>query len=206
MSVTRYSLYGVFLVIICGCSTTQQQVEKALNLDVDHFKQTMQITDDQMETTVAFSTAGGFVQKHGLLGIVWSDSFLRGYIDKRTGNKTFQCYVALRHTEGNWAHPYQANYGRPLRTEEVTKVHSDVDCSASDLYGSCKYEEHIVFNIHPDEVLRIWMEVTPEDFKDKVWKFRIKNRGTQDYDDGILLPEMLALVETMNDYQFEPMQ
>jgi len=192
--------------VVAGCSTTQQQMDQALSLDVDHFKQTMQVRDDQLETVVVFSTQDGFVQKHGLLGIVWSDSFLRGYIDKRTGEKTYQCYVAMRHTMGDWARPYQANYGKPLRTQDVRKVDSDVDCSGSDLYGSCKYEEHVVFEIHPDEVLRIWMEVTPDDFKVKVWRFRIKNQGTEDYDDGILLPEMLALVEVMNEYQFEPMQ
>lgn len=191
---------------LAGCATTEQKVKEALSLDVEHFKQTMLITDDSMETTVVFSTQDGFVEKHGLLNIVWSDSFLRGYIDKRTGHKRFQVYVAMRHTLGDWAHPYQANYGRPLRTTDVTKVHTDVDCSGSDLYGSCKYDEHVIFDIHPDEVLRIWTDVTPEDFKTLVWKFRVKNQGTKDYDDGILLPEMVALVDMMNEYQFVAIQ
>ena len=196
----------MLMALLSGCTTTAKQVEQALSLDVDHFKQTMDITDDAMETTVVFSTQGGWTQKHGLLGIVWSDSFLRGFINKRSGHKSFQVYVAMRHTQGGWARPYQANYGRPLRTTDVEKVGTDVDCSGMDMYGSCKYEEHVVFDIHADEVLRIWSEVTPEDFKTLVWKFRIKNQGTEDYDDGILLPEMVALIEMMNEYQYTAMQ
>ncbi len=194
------------ICLLVGCATQAQKIEEILSLDVDHFRETMSITDDSMETTVVFSTQGGYTEKHGLLKIVWSDSFLRGYIDKKTGHKRFQVYVVMRHTLGDWAHPYQANYGRPLRTTDVSKVGSDVDCSGSDIYGSCKYEEHVVFDIHPDEVLRIWTEATPEDFKTLVWKFRVKNQGTKDYDDGIPLPEMIALVDMMNEYKFIPVQ
>ncbi|RZV37301.1 MAG: hypothetical protein EX272_05765 [Chromatiales bacterium] len=204
---TNTILVCAITAFIAGCAASpQQKLDELLSLDEAHFRDAMTITDDSLETTVVFSTQGGWAEKHGVLGIVWSDSFLRGYIDKQTGHKTFQAYVAMRHTLGGWAHPYQANYGKPLRTTDVSKVSTDVDCSASDLYGSCKYEEHVVFTIHPDEVLRIWTEVTPEDFKTKVWKFRIKNQGTKDYDDGIPLPEMLALVNAMNEYSYVPMQ
>ena len=207
MNKLKLALVGMVASSICGCAATpQQKFDELVSLDINHFRDTMTVTDDSMETTAVFSTQRGWSEKHGILGVVWSDSFLRGYIDKRTGHKRFQAYVAMRHTLGDWARPYQANYGRPLRTTDVSKVSTDVDCSASDLYGSCKYEEHVVFDIHPDEVLRIWTEATPEDFKTLVWKFRIKNHGTKDYDDGIPLPEMIALVDMMNEYQFVPVQ
>lgn len=193
---------------LAGCNTTQRQIDLAQSLDVDHFKQTMKITDDRLEPVVTFSTVGGFQEKRGLLGIVWSDSFMRGYIDKSSGKQSFVVYVAMRHTEGDWLHPYQANYGRPLQTTKTKKVNSDVDCSGKDLYNSCTYSEHVVFDVEIDEVMRVWNETTTEQLSDlkNSWFFKVKNQGGQDYTDAILLPEMLALVEAMNEYDFIPTQ
>lgn len=194
------------VALLSSCATTQRQLEEALSLDVDHFKQTMHVKDDPMEVSATFSTHKGFQAKHGLLGVVWSDSFLRGFVDKRTGEKTFQVYVVLRHTTNQWALPYQANYGRPLRTSPVQRVSSNVDCSAKDLYGSCRYEEHAVFTVEEAELRRVQRDATPEDFKSKGWLFKVKNRSGQDYDDGILLPEVIALLEAMDSYAPVAMQ
>lgn len=204
----RYVLVFLLSVVFCTSAfgARKSQVERALELPVGHFKETMRIDDDPLETVATFSTADGFKATQGLLRVVWSDAFLRGFIDKQTGLKHYQVYVVLRHTNGDWHWPYQANYGRPLRTTEARRIGSDVDCSVSGVYGSCKYEEHAVFDVDEEELRRVQRDATPQDFTTKVWGFKLKNKSGNDYDDGLLLAEIVALLEVMDSYEPVPSQ
>ncbi|WP_420553819.1 hypothetical protein [Neptuniibacter marinus] len=60
----------VVALLLGGCVTTREaQIETALKLDKEHFKKTLSLKDDSLDTVATFSTVNGFKEKHGLLGI-----------------------------------------------------------------------------------------------------------------------------------------
>lgn len=196
--------YSMFLMVIfmSGCAAHYQQLnkEKFFSLDKQHFKNTITIKDDEFEPTVVITTAKGFSEKYGLLGIVWNDAFLRGFINKNTGDKSIQVYVIKNHQGDGWLFPYQVNYGKPLRTQEVIKIDSDVDCTGS-TYTGCTYFEHFAFDVDESELRRIQNESTEEDFKTKAWLFKVKCKSGEDYMEGLPLPEIIAFLEVMDSYK-----
>tara|TARA_R110002096_G_scaffold245529_2_gene437764 strand:+ start:56 stop:655 length:600 start_codon:yes stop_codon:yes gene_type:complete len=192
--IIRLTLALLMLIYLSACAgNPQQQLDAALKLDVDHFKQHLTIEDDEFENIVVFSTHQGLKNTSG------TDEFLRGFIDKRTGIKTYQVYVSMKHRSGQWLYPYRASFGRPLITTQTKRIGSDVDCYSR--YSSCRYVEIVTFMIPEKEVLRVANNATPADFKTSAWKFKIKTKASEDYLGAILLPEILALIDTMNNYE-----
>lgn len=197
----------VFIIMFStGCAATFQkrEVDRVFSLNVEHFKNTISIQDDGLESVAVISTEKGYSTKHGLLNVVWNDLFLRGFIDKKSGVKSYQVYVALAHRSNNWLTPYQVNYGKPLKTASAKKIHSDVDCTASK-YSGCTYFEHFTFKPEESELRRIVEKAKPEDFKKATWKLRIKTQGGQDINEFIPLPEVIAFMEVMDSYKPRPM-
>lgn len=200
----RILIIAGFLALISGCANHQQkaqdEIKRYLGISKEEYKALITIKDDPLETIAVLSTQAGFKQKHGLANVVWNDFFLRGYIDKTTGVKSIQVYAALEHISGTWLHPYQANYGKPLKTTPVTKIGSDVDCSASNLYGSCKYLEHVGFTLAQEELIRI-EGIIKSDPTNQFWIFKLKTRAGNDIIDGFTKNEFAALIEKMNEYK-----
>lgn len=200
----RIVLIAALFTIVSGCANHQQKAQdegrRYLSITKEEYKSLITIKDDPLETVVVLSTQNGFKQKHGLANVVWNDYFLRGYIDKSSGTKSIQVYAALEHLSGTWLHPYQANYGKPLKTTQLTRIGSDVDCSTSSMYGSCTYHEHVGFTIAEEELNRI-EKVIKEDPTNQFWLFKLKTKAGQDISDGFTKNEFAALIEKMNEYK-----
>ena len=60
------------------------------SLTATHFKETAQITDDAAADRTTVSTEPGYSEHAGPLRMVWSDEYLQGVIDKKTGKSSFQ--------------------------------------------------------------------------------------------------------------------
>lgn len=201
-------LHKVFLLIlsisvIYGCASQMQgesQTKQALSLDVSHFRRTIKIKDGPLENLVVFSTQSGFQEKRGLLGIVWNDQFIRGFLEKKSGKKYYQVYVYLMHQSKGWLYPYQANFGKPLMTARTKSIDSDVSCSGS-RYSGCTYVEQFGFVVPERELRRIQNNATPNDMKNKAWVFKVKTKSGRDYRGIIFLAEIIALLETMDAYR-----
>ncbi len=95
----------VWIALLSGCVNHQQKIQnegkRYLAISKEQYKSLVSIKDDPLETVAVLSTQKGFRQKHGLANVVWNDFFLRGYMDKTTGNKSIQVYAALEHTSGS---------------------------------------------------------------------------------------------------------
>ncbi len=200
----RFLIVVLLFSLISGCANHQQKAQdegiRYLNISKEEHKALISVKDDPLETVAILSTQAGFQQRHGLANVVWNDFFLRGFIDKKTGAKSVQVYAALEHVKGTWLHPYQANYGNPLVTTPTVSIASDVDCSVSNLYGSCRYREHVGFMLSQDELNRV-EETIKTDPQNKIWLFKMKTRAGHDITDGFTTNEIAALIEKMNEYK-----
>src|SRR5277367_5874442 len=79
------------------------------SLDMEHFRDTATVKDDPSDSTTTITTEKGYVDQQGLLRTVWNDEYLKGVIDKKTGQKTFQVEAWMTY-QGRWRTYQTASY------------------------------------------------------------------------------------------------
>lgn len=180
----------------------QQQLDDYVDLPSSHFQSTVSVRDDALDTVAIFSTEPGFRFKQGLLGIVWEDNFIRGFIDKRTKARTFQVYTYVMYRDSGWRFYETANYEAPggPKSVPVTKIHSDVDCTASSSLG-CRYEEHVGFSI--DEALVQEIAGLAGRTRGQLlgWRYKIRPHRGEDYQAVLSASEVKGLLDAMDSYK-----
>jgi len=173
------------------------EYSRVMSLDKQHFLDAITVKDDQFEEVAVLDTRKGYIQNWPLGAGLTHDVFLRGFINKRTGERKYQVYVIINHHSESWLFPYQANYGRPLRSVMADKIHSEVkNCVRS---TSCFFIEHATFYVEEKELLRM-RTLSPEDIATKTWQFKLKTKKGQDVLNGFNANEILALLEFMETY------
>ncbi|WP_374414889.1 hypothetical protein [Novosphingobium colocasiae] len=158
------------------------------------------LQDDSLETSAQFDTQLGFQEKHGLLGIVWSDVFLRAFVNKKTGETTYQVYFATVTQAGGWPFFNRVNYEMPGGPEaaELTKVGSDVDCTAS-RYTGCTYTEHVLFSPSRETLDKVATTYVPNAVS--AWKMRLKGQSGQTLDMFMTPAEVQGLLLAVDGYK-----
>lgn len=191
------ALVAAFL--LSACKTTEQQINEVISLDKEHFKRTVSVKDDSLETVAILSTVEGFKHKKGLLGIVWDDNFLRASIDKKTGATSFYVYNTLYYRGSGWHHYSTVNYETldGVKTARLDRIGTDVDCSGS-RYQGCTYNEHVGFTIDREILETVAALYKPGE--KKALKYRLKGRTTEDYTDALLPAEIAGLLEAVDEY------
>ena len=198
----RHFLCAFIALIIVGCASSQQsaQIETAVKLPKEHFKNTAVVKDDSLETVATISTINGFQEKRGLLGIVWDDNFLRAFIDKKSGKVTYQLYQVLRYQGEGWKFYEVANYETPSgpRSVPLISIGRDVNCSGSK-YGGCLYTEQVAFDVDESLLKTISDKFVPGQMSG--WKFKFKAKSGEEYTDGLLPAEAAGLLEKVAEYR-----
>jgi len=179
-------------------------------LDKQHFQQTVTIDDQPSETVVTFSTLKGFQERYGIYQVVWNDNFLRGFIDKTTGQKTFQVYNVIYYagsgtTDSTWKNFSQVDYQTPKgEINEIVKViKKHEDCSSLPLYGQCLYSEHVTFEMSESLLRRLANAYTP--LPQKYWQYiltaKSEANSEANHEDNFLLAELAGLLARMDKYK-----
>ena len=202
-------VFHLLLVIIpsyylIGCSpyTRVTPSYRTIKYDKSHFKNTIIVKDDEFEAGVEISTMKGYSAERSQATRWWTDVFLRGYIDKTTGEKSYQVYVFLVHRKGLWRHPYQVNYGFPRKTSKTMATVSDVDCSGSQFWGCAMYEN---FGFMVDEKeLRFIQNSSSQSME--AFEFQVNCEVGEDFIESISKTEIDAFLEFMDDYEFIKMR
>ena len=171
-------------------SAKNRQLERLLAMTPEAFESSAEVKDDRLETVAEVNTLKGFQWKQGLLGIVWDDLFLRGYVDKKTGLVTHQVYASLVWQGSGWPFFRQVNMALPSGTQsfELSRIASDVDCSGS-RYGGCTYFEHVLFTLTDEQLRSIAATYLPGSPNGIAMRF--KGQGGVDKD-AVLMPSEVA--------------
>ena len=193
------ALLSGLAITSCIATTRESQVETAISLTREHFKNTATIKDDSLDTTATITTVNGFQGKRGLLGIVWDDNFLRAFIDKKTGRTTFQLYQIIYCQGRGWDFFQTVNYQTLTGVEShpVTVIERDVDCRSWRTRG-CLYTEHIGFDV--DEKLLRTVAADYQSGQRWAWKFKLNAKSGRDYTDGVLPAEIAGLLDKVDEY------
>ena len=136
-------------VLVCATNTVRAEDPPLASLTMEHFRDTATVADDAIAGTTTITTEKGFVSRKGILRSVSSDEFLKGVINKKTGQKSFQVDASVSYY-GRWRTYATANYQgadgpRSLSTMQLGR---DIGTCA---VGNCLYTEHVAFTV--DETL-----------------------------------------------------
>lgn len=193
----NFVLSGVMLLGITGCATVPS--DSPVGLDENHFKNAV-VINEEMGNSVIFSTIRGFQRRQGDQGTVWDDNFLRGFIDKRTGAKLFQVYNVIYYggsgAQNGWKHFTQASYRTAEGVRRLTPTNSikeHEDCTPLPVYGSCVYNEQVVFKV--DEAFL----KTVADSQTQ-WQYQLIPTSGNSYEDSMVAAEVAGLLSRMEDY------
>ena len=100
---------------------TKEKVD-ALDLSKDHFKNSISIIDDPSDKVAELNTSNGYK--------ALNDSFLRAFINKKTGEISFQVYIIMCY-EGLWRYYSSVNYegAHELLSAKLTVFDRDMYCT-----------------------------------------------------------------------------
>jgi len=187
----------LWVIFLSGCAHFQE-----IPLDQDHFKQTIVVNDDYLNAQVIFSTIKGMQQRQG--AGVWNDNFMRGFLDKRTGTKTYQVYNVIDYSGPGNGHGWKlfsyVDYLTPQGTKlaPVTLVKKEENCSALEIYGNCVYREHATFKID-ENLLRNLVKTSINS-----WEYHLVADSGQVLTNKLMIAEIAGLLASMNEYIIAP--
>lgn len=204
----KWLFSSMILLSVMGCATTPY--DSPVGLDKDHFKNTVVINED-MGSSVVFSTIRGFQRRQGEQSAVWDDNFLRGFIDKRTRAKTFQVYNVIYYggsgTHSGWRHFMQASYhtAEGMRLTPTKILTETQDCAPLAVYGSCVYNEQVVFKV--DEAFLKTVADSYSQNHQSAWQYQLIPTTGNQYEDSMVAAEVAGLLARMDEYlrQFSPL-
>lgn len=188
----------IFLSLI-GCTVNPP------TLDATHFKKTTVIRDNPSENLITFSTVKGFQKKPVAIGEMWNDNFLRGFINKNTGERGYQAYNVVYYgasgTKATWKHFNRAYYDGFGGTVSIpTKIlKTDENCAALTVYGQCIYGEHVTFRVDQEFLKILTIKAT------KDWQYTLVSEGGEFHQEMITRAEIAGLLASMDEYPLAKM-
>jgi hypothetical protein len=145
----RLAPLALGIALVCTMNTASAEDPPLGSLTMEHFRDTATVADDPVAGTTTIATEKGFVSHKGILRSVSSDEFLKGVINKKTGQKSFQVDASVSYY-GRWRTYATANYQAAdgPRSLSTLQLGRDIGTCA---VGNCLYTEHVAFTV--DEAL-----------------------------------------------------
>ncbi|MGO9039745.1 MAG: PDZ domain-containing protein [Steroidobacteraceae bacterium] len=140
-----------------------------LSLNMEHFRDTATVKFDSADAVTTVTTEDGYVEHTGLMRMVWNDEYLRGVIDKKSGQKSFQVYALIVYTGNPRSFAtarYQAAAG--TRSAPVTALSTGATGCA---VGDCTYTARLAFPVDEELLRQLAAAYVPG--SPTLWRFTI---------------------------------
>lgn len=159
-----------------------------------HFKRKLITEDNTEKNTIDISTINGFHKKPRNNTNAWANNYITAFLDKTTGNITYQINSLIEYKDHD-KHLYkEANYslGPEYKTVEATILTHDISCLGS-AYSGCIHTEHVVFSIDSTLIENIAASYT-EGSQNK-WRYKLSPKKGRSYSAYLFFAEIAALAE-----------
>lgn len=199
-------LRGVCAIALFSCSfqasaaSLEKQFKQYMALTPEHFEKGATIKDDSMEVVAVITTEPSFKIKRGLLGMVNDDNFFRAFINKKTGETSYQLYQYITYV-GDWAFFETANYeGRTeVETTPLDVIGREVG-TCSQMLG-CFKREVVAFDVDELVLRRVAAGYDPSGKGTTGWKFRLKAKTGIQRDEGMSPAEAAGILNAVEAYK-----
>jgi PDZ domain-containing protein len=145
----RIAPLALGIALVCTTNTVNAEDPPLASLTMEHFRDTATVANDPIAGTTTITTDKGFVSHKGILRSVSSDEFLKGVINKKTGQKSFQVDASVSYY-GRWRTYATASYQAADGPRSLTTMQLGRDIGTCAV-GNCLYTEHVAFTV--DEAL-----------------------------------------------------
>jgi PDZ domain len=195
----KFRSLAVALFIFQCCSVNADILPKKTSLtslDMEHFRDTATVKEDPSDSTTTITTEKGYVDHQGLLRTVSNDEYLKGVIDKKTGQKSFQVEAWMTY-QGRWRTYQTASYQGSSGPKSVPAIQLSkdlVNCAA----GSCMNVERLEFPI--DEALLRQLAAVNTPGRPTMWQFKLIGKSGPDYVAGLSSAEIAGFLAKVDDY------
>lgn len=186
----------VSLIVLGAHCQAHAKDPPLLSLTMEHFRDAATITDEPRDSMATISTEKGFVQHTGPMRMVWNDEYLRGSIDKKTGQKVFRVDAWMTYT-GKWRFYRTASFqtqGGPRSVAAAQIAKEAANCAV----GDCTYTEHVAFPVDEELLRQLAARRVPG--KAEIWPFKLSADSGPDYRAGVSDAEIAGLLAKVDDY------
>lgn len=187
-------------LLAAQASAKESKTEAALREQLQRSPATLEnlvkIKGDSLDPSYTVTTQGVsvFVSKGWLASTTIENSFLRAFIDRKTGAVTAQVYHSATYGGRGWHHFQRASFEGPNGLEEVKadRVGTDVSCSR---YG-CTHYEDVVFEIPWATIDAMAAKYDPANPQVGL-KYRLFGQSGQNFDEAIPVNEIVAFANVV---------
>jgi hypothetical protein len=133
----------------------------------------------------------------GLFGsTAQENSFLRGWVDRKTGEITAQVYHSVNYEGNDWRFFNRSTYAAPdgLKEVELVRIDTDVDCYRS----GCSYYETVGLDIPFATLLDMAASYNPASPNTGL-RYRLFSKSGQQLDDVIYTNEIVAFTRKLKE-------
>lgn len=191
----------VACTMMSGVGMAESRADKAVRLlsalTPDNVAERVTLKDDDLAAQAMFTTVPIYQERGGLFSGVPSDSFLRAFVDKRTGQIIWQDYTTINYSGPSWQFYEVANYQTSLGVTQVPVTVIDRNVNDCSKLGGCSFTEELGFNL-TDEVIRAIAKLYVPGAKLGIWRFRLEGEGGGDFTDGFAVAEVAGLVQAVD--------
>lgn len=183
-----------------NAASLEKQFKQYMSLTPDHFEKGATIKDDNLEVVAVITTEPGFKIKRGLLGLVNDDNFFRAFVNKKTGETSYQLYQYINYV-GEWAFFETANYeGKTeVETAPLTVISREVG-TCSQMLG-CFKSEIVAFDVDEKVLRRVAAGYDPSGKGTSGWRFRLKAKTGVQRDEGMSPAEAAGILHAVSAYK-----
>jgi hypothetical protein len=190
----RLAPLALGIALVCTMNTVRAEDPPLASLPMEHFRDTATVADDPIAGTTTITTEKGYVSHKGILRSVSSDEFLRGVINKKTGQKSFQVDTSISYY-GRWrtygTFTYQALDGP--RSSSTMQLGRDIGTCA---VGNCLYTEHVAFSV--DEALLRQLAAGYVPGNPAIWHYTLIPKLGPDYSGELSSAEIAGFLAKMD--------
>ena len=202
----KHSVISVFLsYVLISCATPSQVAQESEqrfdSMTLESVKECISTKSDEMSEIVTFSSYNCYQYESGILRMVWTDYFIRGYKDKKSGVTSYQVYAILYGND--WSYPYSASYLMPQKNGDTKlirvdtkRITTDVSCSS----GSCTHEEHYTFPLKSSYLKALSDNYDEISSIENAQKMRIFRKAVGDVDFVFNINELVGIYRKVESY------
>jgi len=186
----RIAALASFVTLGLTANVANAKESKLPSLTMEHFRDTATVKDDLAAGTTTITTEKGFVVRTGPMRMVWNDEYLKGVIDRTTGEKSFQVVVMSIYS-GNRRAYETANYQWPSgpKSTPVAQIRTQREACGT---GECTYTDYIAFTVDEAGLRQLAAGYVPG--RPAMWSFKITTKPGPDYSGGLSNAEIAGFL------------
>lgn len=190
----RIAALTAFAALCLTVHTASAKDPKLLSLSMEHFRDTATVKDDLQAGTTTITTEKGFMVHTGPMRMVWNDEYLKGVIDRTTGDKSIQVIVMSIYS-GNRRSYRSASFqwANAAKSEPVVQIRTQREACNT---GECTFTDYIAFDV--DEAGLRQIAAAYVQGKPAIWSFKIATTGGPDYSGGLSNAEIAGFLAKMD--------